>query len=56
MKVVNKSTDVKAEWYKVKVYFDGFTHEDEIKGINEVDAFANACWNWKDAERIELIK
>jgi len=44
------------KWYKVKVHFTDFTHEDEIKGTSEEDALKNAYWNWEEAERIELIK
>lgn len=44
------------KWYKVKVYFPDFTHEDEIRGTSEEDALKNAYWNWDQAERIELLR
>lgn len=49
------------KWYPVKVYFpadnllSAFTHEDEIRGNNPLDALKNAIWNWPNAEWIELI-
>jgi len=44
------------EWYKVKVFFKGFVHYDEIKGVSREDALKNAKWNWEDALSIEVLE
>lgn len=53
-------TKANQEWYPVRVYFpaDGVlpaeTFDDEIRGTSPEKALENACWNWEDAEKIEL--
>lgn len=51
------------KWYPVRMYFPenlkyglpADIHEDEIRGINPLNALQNAAWNWPAAEWIELV-
>ncbi|BCV23267.1 hypothetical protein [Gelria sp. Kuro-4] len=48
-------------WFSVRVYFpatpfyEAFTHEDEILGVDPEDALKRAYWNWPEAEKVEVL-